>query len=140
PLQQPPSRAELEKKATAKNSVQAWIAKQTLAKLERGEKLSTHYPASIAVWQFGKDLTLVGLSGEVVVDYVAMLEKALGPNRLWLAAYANDVYDYLPSARLLAEGGYETLGLCGIAFSPRAQEVLAAKVRELAAKVGRAVP
>jgi len=94
----------------------------------------------VAVWQFGSDLTLVALSGEVVVDYVALLEKALEPNRLWLSAYANDYYGYLPSARLLAEGGYETRGLGGLHFSPKAQEVLTAKVRELAAKVGRTVP
>ena len=143
PLQQPPSRADLEKQAAGKNSVQAWIAKQMLEKLERGEKLPTHYPAPIAVWQFGKDLTLVGLSGEVVVDYVAMLEKALGPNRLWPVAYCNDVFGYVPSARVLKEGGYETRGLYsgGIGlFDAKTQDVLVAKVRELAEKAGRTLP
>ncbi|HMF12345.1 MAG TPA: hypothetical protein VKE94_08565, partial [Gemmataceae bacterium] len=100
----------------------------------------THYEAPIGVWQFGEDLTLVGLSGEVVVDYVALLEKALGPNRLWPTAYCNDVFGYLPSARVLSEGGYETRGLYsgGIGlFDAKAQDVLVAKVRELAEKVGR---
>ena len=82
-----------------------------LALLERGEKLPTHYTCPFTVWHFGQDLTLVGLPGEVVVDYVPLLEKALGPNRLWFAAYCNDVFGYLPSARVLAEGGYETRGL-----------------------------
>ena len=121
PLQQPPSRADLEKQAAGKNSVQAWIAKQMLEKLERGEKLPTHYPAPIAVWQLGKDLTLVGLSGDAVVDYVAMLEKA----------------------RVLKEGGYETRGLYsgGIGlFDAKTQDVLVAKARELAEKAGRPVP
>jgi hypothetical protein len=36
--------------------------------------------------QIRGDLTLAGLSGEVVVDYVPLLEKALGPDRLWIAA------------------------------------------------------
>jgi hypothetical protein len=140
PLQEPPSRGELEKQAKGKGSLQAWIAKQMLDKIEHGQKLPTHYPAPIAVWQFGKDLTLVGLSGEVVVDYVAMLEKALGPNRLWLTAYCNDVFGYLPSARVLSEGGYETRGLYsgGIGlFDAKAQDVLVAKVRELAEAAGR---
>src|SRR5262249_11768642 len=53
---------------------------------------ATHITAPLAVWQFGNDLTMVALSGEVVVDYVAFLEKALGPNRLWIAAYSNDWY------------------------------------------------
>jgi hypothetical protein len=143
PLQAPPSRSELEKQAAAKNSVQAWIAKQMLDRLNRGEKLPNHYAAPISVWQFGQDLTLVGLSGEVVVDYVGLLEKALGPNHLWLSAYCNDVFGYLPSARVLQEGGYETRGLYsgGIGlFDAKAQDVLVAKVRELAQKAGRAVP
>jgi hypothetical protein len=140
PLQEPPSRAELEKQAAAKRGVQTWVAQQMLAVLNRGEKLPTHYTCPLTVWQFGKDLTLVGLSGEVVVDYVPLLEKALGPNRLWIAAYCNDVYGYLPSARVLAEGGYETRGLYsgGIGyFAPQAQDVLVEKVRELAKRAGR---
>jgi neutral ceramidase len=72
-----------------------------------------------------------------------MLEKALGPNQLWVAAYCNDVFGYLPSARVLGEGGYETRGLySGSAgfFDPRAEEVVVQKVRELAKKAGRKVP
>src|SRR5262249_21145146 len=134
-----PSRAALEKQAGGSGR-DAAAAKRRLATLDKGEKLPDHYAGPVAVWQFGSDLTLVALSGEVVVDYVALLEKALGPNQLWLSAYANDYYGYLPSARLLAEGGYETRGLGGIRFSPKAQDVLTAKVRELAAKVGRTVP
>ncbi len=143
PLQEPPSPAELEKQATSNRGIQSWVAKQMLAILKRGEKLPTHYPCPIAVWQFGGDLTLVGLSGEVVVDYVDMLEKALGPNHLWIAAYCNDVFGYLPSARVLSEGGYETRGLYsgGIGlFDAKAQDVLVEKVRELAKKVGRHLP
>ena len=32
-----------------------------LSALDRGEKLRTEYPAPVAVWQFGDDLTLVGI-------------------------------------------------------------------------------
>jgi hypothetical protein len=77
------------------------------------------------------------------VDYVPLLEKALGPNQLWVAGYCNDVFGYLPSARVLAEGGYETRGLyAGGAgfFDARAEEVLVQKVRELARKAGRKLP
>jgi hypothetical protein len=143
PLQTPPSRAELEKQAARKQGQRAWLARQMLTALDRGEKLRTTYPAPVAVWQFGDDLTLVGLSGEVVVDYVALVEKALGPNRLWLSAYCNDVFGYLPSARVLSEGGYETRGLYagGIGqFDPRAQDVLVSTVRDLAARASRKLP
>src|SRR5262249_14356069 len=96
PLQASRSREELQKQAADKRSARRFGAVQLLALLDRGEKVPTHYPCPLTVWQFGRDLTLVGLSGEVVVDYVPMLEKALGPNQLWVAAYCNDVFGYLP--------------------------------------------
>jgi hypothetical protein len=137
------SREQLQKLAEGKRGVQPGIAKQMLAVLDRGDKLPTHYTCPFAVWQFGNDLTLVALSGEVVVDYVTLLEKALGPNQLWIGAYCNDVYGYLPSARVLEEGGYETRGLYsgGVGFfDAKAQDVVVAKVRELAKKAGRELP
>jgi hypothetical protein len=140
PLQATPSREELQKRAAKRGDIGAWVAKKMLTALDRGEKLPTHYQCPVAVWQLGTDLTLVALSGEVVVDYVYMLEKALGPNKLWIAAYSNDVYGYLPSARVLKEGGYETCGLYtgGVGwFDAKAQDVLVEKVRELAKQVGR---
>jgi neutral ceramidase len=143
PLAPPPPRAQLEKTAAGKSGAMPWVAQQTLARLNRGEKLPTQYSCPIAVWQFGDDLTLVALSGEVVSDYVRMIEDALGPTRLWIAAYSNDVYGYLPSARVLREGGYETRGLIygGIGqFAPDAQEVLVAKVVELSKQAGRKMP
>jgi hypothetical protein len=138
PLQEV-SKQELEKWSKEKG-LKGSLAGQMLAVLNKGDKLPAHYPCPLAVWQFGDDLTLVGLSGEVVVDYVALLEKALGPNKLWVAAYCNDVFGYLPSARVLDEGGYETRGLYsgGLGwFSPKAQDVVVAGVVELAQKVGR---
>jgi hypothetical protein len=142
PLQPPLSREELQKLSKDKKNSKSLGAPMMLAALDRGEKLPTHYTCPLTVWQFGRDLTLVGLSGEVVVDYVSLLEKALGPNQLWIAGYCNDVFGYLPSARVLGEGGYETRGLysggAGF-FDAKAEEVLVGKVRELAKEAGRKV-
>jgi hypothetical protein len=137
------ARADLQTLAARKRGIQPEMARQMLAQLDRGEALPDHYRCPLTVWQFGRDLTLVGLSGEVVVDYLSFLEKALGPNQLWVAAYCNDVYGYLPSARVLEEGGYETRGLYsgGLGFfSAKAQDVLVENVRVLAQKAGRDLP
>jgi hypothetical protein len=48
----------------------------------------------------------VVLGGEVVVDYAFRLRKVLG-NELMIMGYANDVMAYIPSERVLKEGGYE---------------------------------
>jgi ABC-type amino acid transport substrate-binding protein len=137
------SREDLEKLAKDKRGAKAWGAARMLAMLDRGDKPPTHYRCPVTVWQFGRDLTLVGLPGEVVVDYLTLLEHALGPNQLWVAAYCNDVFGYLPSARVLQEGGYETRGLysggAGF-FDPKAQDDLVQKVREVAQKAGRKLP
>ena len=49
----------------------------------------------------------MALSGEVCVDYALRLKRELGPERTWVAGYANQVPCYIPSDRVLAEGGYE---------------------------------
>jgi neutral ceramidase len=143
PLNTSFSKEELQKLAANKRDIRSFCAEKMLALLEKGEKLPTHYTCPLTVWQFGDDLTLVGLSGEVVVDYVSLLEKALGPNKLWVAAYCNDVFGYLPSARVIGEGGYETRGLySGGAgyFDSKAEEVVVRKIRELAKEAGRKLP
>jgi neutral ceramidase len=137
------SRAELEKIVNDKRDSRALGAKPMLTALDQGQTLPTHYAAPLTVWQFGNSLTLVGLSGEVVVDYVTMLEKSLGPNQLWVAGYCNDVFGYLPSARVLSEGGYETRGLYSGAaglFDASAEDVVVRSVHNLATKVGRKLP
>ena len=52
-------------------------------------------------------MTLVAMGGEVVLDYTILLEKAFPGTDLWVAGYCNDVSAYIPSKRILSEGGYE---------------------------------
>lgn len=109
-------------------------AKRILAAQQRGETIPTHYRAPLALWQFGKDLTLVAISGEVVSDYVPLVSDMLGSERLWVAGYCNQVFGYLPSARVVREGGYETLGLVSAHigwFSSDAQDVLLEGIRKM---------
>ena len=109
-------------------------ARGMLEVLDRNEPLPKYYRAPIALWQFGEDLTLVGLSGEAVADYVPMLQKALGPGRLWITAYCNESFGYLPTAKILEEGGHESMCLTleiGF-FSPDVQDVVIATVQQLA--------
>ncbi len=110
-----------------------------LARLDRGEPLSISYTAPFALWQFGSDLTLVGFSGETVVDYALLTEQILGPLNLWVAGYCNDVYGYLVTTRLLKEGGYETRGLytsLGL-FVPGVEEIIMSVIQDMAQAAGR---
>ncbi len=109
---------------------------------DAGKQPRETYTAPLALWQFGDDLTLLAFSGETVVDYARFAEKRLGPLRLWIAGYSNDLFGYLPSARVLEEGGYETRGLYvdyGL-FAPTAQDVVMDAVADMAKAAGRKLP
>lgn len=58
-------------------------------------------------WNFGSDLAMVFLPGEVVVDYGLRLKREFDRTRMWVNGYSNDVPCYIPSKRVLTEGGYE---------------------------------
>lgn len=144
PLEPLPSKAQITEMRLQPGGWRAWVANEMSKFHEPGsEPFPEKYAAPFSVWQFGdNDLTMVALSGEVVVDYVQIIESAIGPLNLWVSAYCNDVYGYLPSARVLREGGYETRGLYhGIGFfQPGVERVVSATIKVLAAEVGRSGP
>ena len=50
---------------------------------------------------------MIALGGEVVIDYALRLRQEFKSTPIWVAGYSNDVMAYIPSERVLAEGGYE---------------------------------
>jgi hypothetical protein len=106
PLARAVSRAELEERLKGKPNV-AYAAAQFLRQLDAGQPLPTAIRYPVQVWSFAEELAMVFLGGEVVADYAIRLKREIGASRLWVNAYANDVPCYIPSTRVLAEGGYE---------------------------------
>ena len=102
-----PTRAELEAAAADQNVTKRRWAESMLATLKKMGRLPETYPAPIHTWSFGKELLWVFLGGEVVVDYQLRLEKNLEADKVWVAAYTDDVFAYVASERMRAEGGYE---------------------------------
>jgi putative membrane-bound dehydrogenase-like protein len=106
PLADPPSREQWEAKAARKDAI-GYHARVNLTRLDRKEPLRSKIDYSVQSWRFGDDLAMVFLPGEVVVDYSLRLKRELDGLRLWINAYANDAPCYIPSERVLKEGGYE---------------------------------
>jgi putative membrane-bound dehydrogenase-like protein len=106
PLADHPDRKGWEKLAEQKNAI-GHHARVQLAKLDKGEKLMTSIDYPIQSWAFGESLAMVHLPGEVVVDYGIRLKAELDRSRVWITAYANNNPCYIPSERILKEGGYE---------------------------------
>lgn len=101
-----PAREDWEKLTTDKNIYVGRHAKLHLSLLDQN-RVPGSMPYPVQTWQFGKELTMVALAGEVVVDYALRLKKEYGADSTWVIGYANEVPCYIPSKRVLEEGGYE---------------------------------
>ncbi|MFM2142265.1 MAG: hypothetical protein RLZZ476_809 [Verrucomicrobiota bacterium] len=95
------------------------------------------YP--VQVWSFGPELTFIALTGETVVDYSLKFKAAHGWNTTWVCGYNNDLLSYVPSLRVLKEGGYE--GVSGMyeyghraPYTEDVEQRITAKVEELLKK------
>ncbi len=101
-----PTREQWEERANADNAI-GHHARTQLARLDRGEALMTEISYSIQSVAFGNELAWVFLPGEVVVDYALRMKQELDGGRIWMNAYSNGCPGYVPSERILREGGYE---------------------------------
>ncbi len=98
------------------------------------------YP--IQVWRFGPDFTFIALTGETVVDYSLKFKAAYGWNNAWVCGYNNDLLSYVPSLRVLKEGGYE--GVTGMfeyghraPYTETVEQQITTKVEELVKAVAK---
>lgn len=105
PVQPIPPRAELEARVRA-GDWRADKAKEILKALDEKRELPRSHRHIVQVLTIGKTFTLVGLSGEDCVEYALKLKGEFGGDT-WVAGYSNDVNAYIPSARMIPEGGYE---------------------------------
>ena len=132
-----PPREDLQKLLDSKNKYERGHAKWLLDQMDHGQ-VPANYPCPVQVVRFGKDLVLVAIGGEVVVDYALRLKKELVGPVVWVAGYSNDVFAYIPSRRVLEEGGYEAGGAMIYSrthpgpWASSIEERIVSKVRELA--------
>jgi hypothetical protein len=108
---QPHTRAEFEARLQDESS-DIWTkrhAQLMLQHYDAGAPLQKiEYP--VQAISFGSDCILLVLSGEVVVDYSLRAKRELGIRNLIVVGYSNGIVAYIPSLRVLHEGGYEAGG------------------------------
>jgi Neutral/alkaline non-lysosomal ceramidase, N-terminal len=132
----PPTRADYQEQLNSDDIYVRKHAEDMLKIIDQKGHVPSSYPYSLEVWQFGRSLTMVGLAGEVVVDYDLRLKKELGADKLWVAGYSNDVFAYIPSLRVLKEGGYEGGGAMIYygqpgPFAPSIEETIIGEVHQV---------
>ncbi len=129
--------------AELKSSVpaQARRARMMLKALDAGKDIEkVEYPVQAV--RFGRGLTLVALGGEATVEYDLRIRREYPGEPVIAAGYSNDVMCYIPSARVLREGGYEPVdsmvyyGQAG-PFAPDVEERVFAALRRVMKDVGR---
>ena len=139
-----PTREELQGMLATGNATQKKRAERLLGELDRNGRLATDYPYPVQVIRFGRQVALVALGGEVVVDYALRLKKELSAGMVWVASYSNDIMEYIPSRRVLDEGGYEARDsllsgpLHPAPWAPTVEEQIVAKVHDLDRRISPA--
>ncbi len=136
-LQQLPDAAALTQAKKSTNRFEVARAKLLQRQLEEKGAIDGSYPYPIGVWKLGDAVDFIHLGGEVVVDYALRLKRELRGEQTWVAGYANDIMAYIPSLRVLREGGYEGggsnvyYGLPGL-WDEAIEETIVARTKALA--------
>jgi neutral ceramidase len=102
----PHTRAQFEEELKGTNWFKQRRAEVMLRAYDARKPVNT-IPYPVQAFRFGKDLTLVGMGGEVVVDFALRIKKEFPSEDTIVAGYTNDVMSYIVSKRVLKEGGYE---------------------------------
>jgi hypothetical protein len=137
----PRSRQDFEAELTSKVPAQARRGEMMLKELDAGGILGRlDYPLQAV--RFGNSLTLLALGGEVTVDYGLRARREYSGEPLITAGYSNDVMSYIPSARVLREGGYEAVDSMFYYAQPGpfvedVEERVFAAIRQVMKSVGR---
>lgn len=138
-----PTRAELQRRMQSSDASARRHAEFLLARMTPEGKLWDRYPYPVQIWQFGSSsLKMIILGGELVVDYSLRLKAQYGWANTWVAGYSNDVFAYIPSVRVLKEGGYEgggamiPYGQPG-KFHPAVEETIVDMIERLVARTSR---
>lgn len=136
----PHERSDFEKMLSDTNPVKVRLAKAMLKTYDERRPIRTvSYPVQAV--RLGKEVVLLALGGEIVVDYGLRAKKEYPKAKLIVAGYSNDVMCYIPTKRILSEGGYEAVdsmiyyGQPG-PFTPEVEERIFSTIARVMKKVG----
>ena len=136
----PHTREAFEEEAQSKNKYHQRRARLMLEAYDRAQPIrQLAYPVQAV--RFNDDLTFLALGGEVVMDYSHRAQREFPQENLVVAGYCNEVACYIPSRRVLDEGGYEPVdSMIYYAqpgpFAENVEEMVFRTVRQTLAEVG----
>lgn len=136
-LTAPPTEAEVDQQLGSTDVyIQRRAKKLKRIYQEKGE-LPTSLPYVVQVIKLGDDVQITALSGETTVDYSLLIKYFFPREKQFVMGYSNDCPAYVPSLRVLREGGYEggdSMVYYGVhgPWAPSIEEDIMKTVKELA--------
>lgn len=122
---------------------QAW-AKHWLDFIKDGKTPPKTAACAIHAIEFSPDLRLVGLEGELTTGIGLGIKRLLEPSQTITLGYTNGSVGYLPTARIIEEGGYERDSYIYFdlpsPFAPAIESVILEDVRQLIAPSRKTPP
>jgi hypothetical protein len=103
PLAPLPDREQLEITALSQGVAGEW----SRIMLNRWDSLAPYLTMELIVLRLADSLSFIGMNAEVVVEY-GLYIKSLTDGCVLPIGYTNGMFGYVPTARQLLEGGYET--------------------------------
>jgi neutral ceramidase len=133
-----PPKEVLELDAQSNDLPKARKAKFLLHAIERAERQPKQYPCPVQVFNIGEEVLLVALGGEPLVEYALNIKREFPDRTVWVAGYSNDGFGYLPTRRVLREGGYEGVrSLYWSAFPSSFTEATEEKIMSAVRRLGQ---
>lgn len=113
-------------------------AKYFLQILEKGGAIMSSYPwYPVQVWNVGGQ-TIFAFGGELTIGYAVELKRIFGQD-IFVLGYSNDQMSYIPTAKMLDEGGYETImsPVFTTPYAPTIENIIISQAIKEAEKTGR---
>jgi hypothetical protein len=109
PYEPLPSKAQLEANLATDDEPLKMKSRYLLRAMSEGRAFPPTYPCPVHVVRLGRQLLIVAIGGEPVIDYAHMIKREFAGVApiVWVAGYCNDMFGYVPTRAVLAEGGYE---------------------------------
>jgi hypothetical protein len=134
------TREQFEQELNHDNPAHVRRAREMLADYDQRRPIRS-IPYPVQAIRFGSGPALLALGGEVVVDYSLRAKREYAGQDLIVAGYSNDVMCYIPTVRILREGGYEAersmvyYGMPG-EFDESVEETIFETVAQVMSRVG----
>lgn len=106
-------------------------AERTIRAIQNGT-IKDRLPLYISIWELDDETRIISMEGEVSTEYALTIKKLFGGGKTLVLGYTNGVFCYIPTAKMIREGGYEAtcnffFGLRG-PFVPEIEDIIIGQI------------